>query len=145
MYANASSNGKFKNNKILPVNFTLAMFALLGSLDPNSLIATTFLVPSVISTKNWSVSQIGYGCPLRWKKRTVKIIVPPTTCGSVQSQVTLQLAGSKYFPVTYCSKECRASGASDGWVIAANVTRPATETDTTNIPPHVQASLILKI
>lgn len=100
----------------------------------------TFLVPSITSTKNWSVSQIGYGCPLRWKKRTVNTIVPPTTCGSVQSHVTLQLAGSRYFPVTYCSSECLASGANDGWVIAANVTSPATDTETTSIPPHVHAS-----
>lgn len=100
----------------------------------------TFRVPSATSTKNWSVSQIGYGWPFRWKKRTVKVIVPPTICGSIQSHATVQFAGNKYFPVTYCSSELRASGAKDGCVIAANVTRPATETVTTNTPPIVHAS-----
>lgn len=32
------------------------------------------------------------------------------------------------------------SGASEGCVMAASVTRPATETETTSMPPHVQAS-----
>lgn len=50
-------------------------------------------------------------------------------------RITLQLEGSKYFPVTYCSKECFASGAKEGWVMAASVTNPATDTDTTNMPP----------
>jgi hypothetical protein len=42
------------------VNFTLASFALFGSVDePNSLIATTFFAPSApTSTKKLSVSQI---------------------------------------------------------------------------------------
>lgn len=49
---------------------------------------------------------------------------------------TLQLGGCRYFPVTYCSRECLASGASDGCVMAANVTRPHTDMDTTSIPPE---------
>lgn len=48
---------------------------------------------------------------------------------------TLQFDGSKYFPVTYWRRVCLASGASDGCVIAARVTKPATETDTTSMPP----------
>lgn len=51
------------------------------------------------------------------------------------SYLTLQLEGNKYFPVTYCKRECFASGARDGCVMAASVTNPATDTDTTSIPP----------
>lgn len=51
-------------------------------------------------------------------------------------RLTLQLDGCRYFPVTYWSKECLASGAKEGWVMAANVTSPQTETDTTNMPPE---------
>ena len=48
---------------------------------------------------------------------------------------TLQLGGCRYLPVTYCSRECLASGASDGCVMAASVTSPHTEIDTTSMPP----------
>lgn len=51
---------------------------------------------------------------------------------------TLQFEGIRYFPVTYCNKVCLASGARDGCVIAASVTNPATETDTTSMPPRMK-------
>lgn len=53
----------------------------------------------------------------------------------VQNKHTLQLGGCRYFPVTYCSSECLASGASEGCVMAASVTSPHTDTDTTSMPP----------
>lgn len=49
--------------------------------------------------------------------------------------LTLQFDGKRYFPVTYWSRECLASGARQGCVMAARVTSPATETDTTSMPP----------
>lgn len=54
---------------------------------------------------------------------------------------TLQLGGWRYFPVTYCSSECLASGARAGCVMAAKVTNPATDIDTTSIPPNPQPGL----
>lgn len=49
--------------------------------------------------------------------------------------LTLQFEGRRYLPVTYCIRECFASGAKDGWVMAAKVTNPAIEIDTTSMPP----------
>lgn len=69
---------------------------------------------------------------------TVNIMVSPTVCGSSHSKLTLQFPGRRYFPVTYCSSVCFASGASAGWVMAARVTSPATLTDTTSMPPVIK-------
>jgi hypothetical protein len=66
---------------------------------------------------------------------TVKVIVSPTSCGSSHSKCTRQLLGQRYFPVTYWRSECLASGARAGCVIAARVTSPATDTETTSMPP----------
>ena len=67
---------------------------------------------------------------------TVKVMVSPTSCGSSHSKCTRQLLGRRYLPVTYWRSECLASGARAGCVIAARVTSPATDTETTSIPPE---------